>query len=201
MKGFKLLMVILGSILVSLGVSIAVNSGFGVDPITLLWTGISQVLNITLGQASMLTSAIMLAIVLVMDRSQINIGTIVNPFIVGVSTDYFIAHGFRSNNMAVNIALLLIGLICLGVGLGVYTYANFGRGPYEALVLALVNKFNIKLVYVRYMFDLSFLVIGILLGAKLSIGPIVALMIMGYIIQETMKTLGKIGKLRLINEY
>ena len=58
MKGFKLLMVVLGSILVSLGVSIAVNSGLGVDPITLLWTGISQVLNITLGQASMLTSAI-----------------------------------------------------------------------------------------------------------------------------------------------
>lgn len=44
LKGLKLLIVIIGSMLVGLGIAIAVNSGFGADPITILWDGMNNVL-------------------------------------------------------------------------------------------------------------------------------------------------------------
>lgn len=44
LKGLKLLMVIIGSMLVGLGIAIAVNSRFGADPITILWHGMNNVL-------------------------------------------------------------------------------------------------------------------------------------------------------------
>lgn len=44
LKDLKLLMVIIGSMLVGLGIAIAVNSRFGADPITILWDGMNNVL-------------------------------------------------------------------------------------------------------------------------------------------------------------
>lgn len=183
LKFIKLLIVIIGSILVGLGIAIAVSSGFGADPITVLWDGITQVLSVTIGQASMLLAIIMLIIVLILDRKQINIGTLVNPFIVGAATDFFVGFNINSDNFIINIMMLLLGLVILGFGLALYSFANFGRGSYEALVLSIVEKYKFKLVYVRYCFDLLFLILGVVLGAKLSIGPIVAFLSIGYMIQ------------------
>lgn len=186
-KALKLLMVIIGSILVGLGIAIAVNSGFGADPITVLWEGMSRVLSITIGQASMILSIFILIIVLVLDKKQINIGTLVNPFVVGLSTDFFAGYCMTSDQFMVNILLLLLGLIILGFGLALYSFADFGRGAYEALVLAVVDRLKTQLVYVRYCFDFVFLILGIILGAKLSIGPVVAFLGLGYVIQTFMK--------------
>ena len=186
LKFIKLLMVIIGSILVGLGIAIAVSSGFGADPITVLWDGITQVLPVTIGQASMILAIIMLIIVLILDRKQINIGTLINPFIVGASTDFFVGFNINSDNFIINIIMLLLGLLILGFGLALYSFANFGRGSYEALVLSIVEKYEMKLVYVRYGFDFLFLLTGIVLGAKLSIGPILAFLSLGYVLQTFM---------------
>lgn len=191
LKALKLLIVIIGSMLVGLGIAIAVNSGFGADPITVLWDGISKVLPITIGQASMILASLMLIVVLILDRKQINIGTVVNPFVVGLSTDYFAGFNINLDNFIINIMLLLLGLIILGFGLALYSSADFGRGSYEALILAIVKKLNIKLVYVRYFFDFLFLILGIILGAKLSIGPVVAFLGLGYVIQIFMNMFEK----------
>ena len=134
-NALKLLIVIIGSTLVGLGIAIAITSGFGADPITILWDGISRVLPITVGQASMILAVFMLIVVLILDKKQINIGTLVNPFVVGLSTDYFVGFNINSDKFIINLMLLLLGLLILGFGLALYASADFGRGSYEALIL------------------------------------------------------------------
>ena len=97
LKFIKLLVVILGSILVGLGISIAVNSGLGSDPLSLMWDGMSKVLSITIGQASLIVSGVMLITVLILDRKKINVGTIVNPIVTSYSTDFFIRYSVNSD--------------------------------------------------------------------------------------------------------
>ncbi|MDO5518768.1 MAG: hypothetical protein Q4F66_14525 [Clostridium sp.] len=190
-KALKLLIVIIGSTLVGLGIAIAITCGFGADPITVLWDGISRVLPITVGQASMILAVLMLSAVFILDKKQINIGTVVNPFVVGLSTDFFVGFNINSDSFIINIILLLLGLVILGFGLALYASADFGRGSYEALILAVVKKSKVKLVYVRYCFDFVFLIIGLVLGAKLSIGPVVAFLGLGYVIQAFMSMFEK----------
>lgn len=190
-NALKLLIVIIGSTLVGLGIAIAITSGFGADPITILWDGISRVLPITVGQASMILAVFMLIVVLILDKKQINIGTLVNPFVVGLSTDYFVGFNINSDKFIINLMLLLLGLLILGFGLALYASADFGRGSYEALILAVVKKTKIKLVYVRYCFDSVFLIAGLILGAKLSIGPVIAFLGLGYVIQTFMSMFEK----------
>ena len=187
LKFIKLLVVILGSILVGLGISIAVNSGLGSDPLSLMWDGMSKVLSITIGQASLIVSGVMLITVLILDRKKINVGTIVNPIVTSYSTDFFIRYSVNSDSFIIKLLLLLSGLVILAFGLALYSTANFGQGAYEALVLSIVDKLKVKFVYVRYFFDFSFLIIAILLGGKLSIGPIIALLTIGYLIQTFME--------------
>ena len=190
-KAIRLFIVIVGSILVGLGIAIAMTSGFGADPITVLWDGMNNVLPITIGQASMFLAISMLVVVFILDKKQINVGTLVNPFVVGIATDYFVGFNIKSNNFIINIMLLLIGLFILGFGLALYASADFGRGSYEALVFAIVKKSKIKLVYIRYCFDFSFLILGVILGGNLSIGPVIAFLGLGYVIQAFMNIIEK----------
>lgn len=200
MKFLKFILVVLGSIIIGLGVAIAINSGFGADPISLLWQGMTNIIPVTVGQASIILSIIMLVIVLVLDKKQIHLGTIINPLVVGMATDLFLYLNIKSYSIIINLILLIIGLILIGFGIALYSYANLGRGAYEALVFAIVNKFNFKLIYVRTTFDFIFLILGVLLGAKLSIGPILAFISLGYIIQRFIKIFENIELLKNINE-
>ena len=49
----------------------------------------------------------------------------------------------------------------------------------------------VKLVYVRYCLEFVFLVMGLILGAKLSIGPVAAFLDLGYVIQTFMNMFEK----------
>lgn len=196
----KLLLVIIGSIIVGLGIAIATTSSFGADPITVLWDGITNIIPVTIGQASIILSLLMLCAVVVMDRKQINVGTIVNPFVVGLATDFFSKYVIEVNNIIIKMILLLIGLTLIGFGLALYSYANFGRGAYEGLVFSLEKKLNVKFSYIRTGFDLGFLILGVILGGKLSIGPIIAFIILGSIIGKFINVFENIKILKAINE-
>lgn len=196
----KLALVVIGSIIVGLGVSVATISGFGADPITVLWDGITNIIPVTMGQASMILALLMLCIVVFIDRKQINVGTIVNPFVVGLATDFFAKYVIEVNNIVMKVILLLVGLILIAFGLALYSYANFGRGAYEGLVFSLEKKLNIKFSYIRTGFDLAFLILGVVLGGKLSIGPIIAFIILGSIIGKFINVFDNIKFLKAINE-
>lgn len=49
----------------------------------------------------------------------------------------------------------------------------------------------VKLVYVRYCFEFVFLIMDLILGAKLSIGPVAAFLDLGYVIQTFMNMFEK----------
>lgn len=175
--------VILGSIIMGLGIHLTIIGQLGSDPLTMLWIGLSDKLSISIGQANILVSSVMLLIVFFIDRKELFIGSLLNPIVIALTTDLLANVPFQPESLPFRVGLFLIGLALMAFGIAVYSLASFGRGAYEALVFALSAILNVSIRLVRTSFDCLFMILGFLLGASLSFAPLLAILLMGVMIQ------------------
>jgi hypothetical protein len=178
---------VLGSIVMGIGVATAIKGSYGTDPLATFWEGLSNILYITVGQANILTSGILLVISWLLDKKQLNIGTIINPIIIGISTDLSLSFINNCDSVFIQITQSSIGVLLIGIGIGIYTSADIGKGSYDAVTFSISSKFQIKYFKVRMLCDSFFLITGYLLGANIGIATIIAVFCLGFIIQNTNK--------------
>lgn len=190
-KWNKIGIVILGSLISAYGITLALHAGFGSGTMAVLWQGMSIQFGITLGQASFILAVIMVAITALIDRKQIHLGTVIYQVVYSVFVDIFAHCVFYTGNHWINFFIMLLGAVIFPVGLAIYSYANYGRGSYEALTFALVNRTGKSIRLVRICLDLTLVVIGMLMGGKIGLCTFCIIAMSGYIIQFTTKQLHK----------
>ena len=179
----RVIRLIVGSIVMGGGIAIAMKGGFGVDPMALFWEGIHIQTGMSYGTANLLVSGVIILMLFFIDRSQLGIGTIVNSVLVSLSMDLISLLPLESELFLIRLFLLLIGLVLLAGGIVYYGSANFGRGAFDGLIFGIVNKTKYSIRMIRSSFDLILVILGLLLGAKLSLGPIVSVLTIGYMMQ------------------
>ena len=129
----KILIVVIGTAVAALGMDMAIYAGFGSATLAVLWQGIAQTVNITVGQASLIIAAAMVLFCLFYDRSQIHIGTILYQVIYSLCIDWFEQYIQYGSNQMINFLLMILGLVIFSLGSALYSVADFGKGSYEAL--------------------------------------------------------------------
>ncbi|WP_281627786.1 hypothetical protein [Traorella massiliensis] len=179
----RVIRLIVGSIVMGGGIAIAMKGGFGVDPMALFWEGIHIQTGMSYGTANLLVSGVIILMLFFIDRSQLGIGTVVNSVLVSLSMDLISLLPLESELFLIRLFLLLIGLVLLAGGIVYYGSANFGRGAFDGLIFGIVNKTKYSIRMIRSSFDLILVILGMLLGAKLSLGPIVSVLTIGYMMQ------------------
>lgn len=187
----RLLLVLIGSCIMGIGISLSVMSNLGCDPLTLFWIGITYILPVTIGQANIIVAFCMLVIVFFLDRKQLHIGSLLNPLIIALTTDFLNSFSVQIDSLYGRIPLLVIGFTLLALGIAIYSFADYGKGAYEALVFALITLWKKSIFIIRTSFDILFTILGIILGGSLSIGTILAIGMMGACIQTFMKILSR----------
>lgn len=179
----RVIRLIVGSIVMGGGIAIAMKGGFGVDPMALFWEGIHIQTGMSYGTANLLVSGVIILMLFFIDCSQLGIGTVVNSVLVSLSMDLISLLPLESELFLIRLFLLLIGLVLLAGGIVYYGSANFGRGAFDGLIFGIVNKTKYSIRMIRSSFDLILVILGMLLGAKLSLGPIVSVLTIGYMMQ------------------
>ena len=190
----KIVVIIVGSVIAAYGITLALYAGFGGATLAVLWQGISKTAHISIGMASFLVALGMMLFVLIYDRSQIHIGTIIYQIVYSGCVDLFANCHRYSSHMWINFMIMLVGVVLFAVGTGLYASASLGRGSYEAVTFALAEKNKWQVKVVRMISDILVVVIGVLLGGRFGICTIVTVLISGPIIQfvnEKVKQLKK----------
>lgn len=190
----KIVVIIVGSVIAAYGITLALCAGFGGATLAVLWQGISKTTHISIGMASFLVALGMILFVLIYDRSQIHIGTIIYQVVYSGCVDLFANCHRYSSHMWINFMIMLVGVVLFAVGTGLYASASLGRGSYEAVTFALAEKNKWQVKVVRMISDILVVVIGVLLGGRFGICTIVTVLISGPIIQfvnEKVKQLKK----------
>ncbi len=179
----RIALIAAGSVIAAYGITLALYAGYGGATLAVLWQGISVTFHVTIGQASYIAAALMIAFSLFYDRSQIKIGTVLYQIIYGLCVDLFAGVHVYSRRPWVNLLLMTAGIVLFAAGTGLYASASLGRGSYEALTFSLAEKNHWPVRRVRMALDALMVLLGVLLGGRFGVCTIVTVLISGPIIQ------------------
>lgn len=166
------------------GVSLAmmVRGALGLAPWDVLHSGFVRHVPMTLGQAVILFSFVVLVLWIPL-REMPGLGTISNAIVVGLSADATLAVLSAPDGPWVRIALMVGGVLLCGLATALYIGAQLGRGPRDGLMTGLSRRTGLSLRLVRTALEVAVVVIGLLLGGVLGIGTVVYALAIGPLTQ------------------
>ena len=201
----RLVMFFVGMSIIQFGVALFLKTSIGSDSFTVFTEGLATVLNktglkdlsivhmitgraeVTPGVANMIILIVLFIGILIVDRKRIKIGTLICVIGVGPIIDlgvkavsYF---PIESANIFVKMLLVLGGCFIIAVGFSIMSESDIGVAPNDIVPFIIKDKLNCQYRWVRIAFDATFLIVGFILGGKVGIGTIIAMLAIGPFIQ------------------
>ena len=166
------------------GVSLAlmVRGALGLAPWDVLHSGFIRHVPMTLGQAVVLFSFLVLLLWVPL-REMPGLGTISNAVVVGISADATLAVVDRPDALAARVALMVGGIVLCGLASALYIGAQLGRGPRDGLMTGLARRTGLSLRLVRTGLEVAVVLIGLLLGGVLGLGTVAYALAIGPLTQ------------------
>jgi len=185
----KILLALLGIFFIGVGVAFNAATQLGNDPIAIIYDGVRNVLNLTgsqLGLVSNMVNFSLIALLFFIGRRYVNIGTLIYilPFGLFVNIGTLIYKTiFISNSSLIRIATGLIGTLLIYVGVSIFIAMDMGLDPFTGIVMVIRDKLNLDYKKVKIVFDVTLVIIGVLLGGKIGIITIFTALTAGPCIQ------------------
>lgn len=183
----QIVVAIVGLMISGVGVGIFLYSQLGVDPASVLELGLGNVFHVSYGTASALTNVVILAIVFLVDKSYINISSLLAIFGIGYTADFtkFVLDSVIQGelNLVVRIIMILAGCLIMAVGIATYIRADLGVGAIDLVSEIISNKGKFTYRIVRVVCDVTFVVAGFFLGGTVGVGTVVAAFMTGPAVQ------------------
>ncbi|MBM9459230.1 hypothetical protein JK386_04895 [Nocardioides sp. zg-536] len=170
--------------LVAYGVSLAmmVAGGIGLAPWDVLHSGFVEHVPMTLGQAVVLFSFVVLLAWIPL-REKPGVATVANAVVVGLSADAALAVLPTPDALAWRVALMVGGVVLCGLATALYIGAQLGRGPRDGLMTGLHRRTGISLRAVRTAIEVSVVLIGLVLGGVAGVGTVIYALAIGPLAQ------------------
>lgn len=189
------LLVVAGSIIMGCGIAFEAKSKFGLDALSLFNEGMGKLLGVPLGTASQLIVVTIIVILFFIDRERVGIGSIVNGVLVGASANFFMPLVNQLNEgLFLRGLALLIGILLVSTGIGIYVSAGLGEGGVDAWMMFAADKLKKEVRFVRIAMDSFLVVVGTLLGGSIGFGTLIAILLYGPIIQLTLNAMKRLRK-------
>lgn len=192
----RTLVSLIGLMLCGVGVALFLWTGLGVDPASVFELGIGKVFHMSYGTSAAVINVVILIVVFFIDKSYINISSILAIFGIGytadIVSDLLQNLNFRMSNLGIKLIFVLIGLTIMAFGIATYIRADLGVGAIDLISEIISEKVKLQYRIVRIVGDISFVVIGFLLGGTFGIGTIVAAFMTGPVVQCVRPTANKI---------
>lgn len=187
----KIILLNIGFFVCALGVVFVLSSGTGYGPWDVLASGIAKTFGITIGQA-VVGISVLLVVVEYFVGSSIGVGTLLNMLMIGVFIDLINNLGVISpgDHYVVRLLFLLIGTIILNFGIWLYMAQGLGSGPRDGLMVVLSKKLKVSVGVMKIINETVAVLIGYLLGGFFGIGTILIALFSGPILNIQFKMLG-----------
>lgn len=179
---------ILGYLLCALGVVMALNSNLGLSPWDVFHQGLTNVINMTIGQAGIVVGVVIVIITYILGL-EVGLGTIANIIVIGYFIDLIIYSGIIpiSHNIFIGILMMIGSLFINAIGSYLYIGCEMGCGPRDGLMVALVKLTGKPVSLIRFSIESVALIIGWFLGGLVGIGTLITVLGIGYCVQIVYK--------------
>ncbi|MFC9607782.1 YitT family protein [Streptomyces niveus] len=178
----RLIQLYAGLTLYGVSAALLVRGGLGLEPWGVLHQGLSELTGLTMGVVSIVVGAVVLLLWIPI-RQRPGLGTVSNVFVVGIAMDGALAVIPDGRVLAVQIPLLIGGIVFNGVATGLYIAARFGPGPRDGLMTGLHRLTGRSVRLVRTGIEVAVVATGYVLGGSVGIGTIAYALAIGPLAQ------------------
>jgi uncharacterized membrane protein YczE len=161
-----------GMLIFCLGIALTIRmQHLGIHPWDVLNVGLYQRAGLSIGSWAIIISFILIAVSFVLDKSYLRVGTFFNAVLVGVFVDFYLWVDFlpAAAHSSTDILLIVLGIVLMGIGGGIYNAAEVGAGPRDGFMLSIADKTGASISKVRIITESGVLIIGFLLGGPVFI--------------------------------
>ncbi len=177
----RLAQLLLGLVAAGVGIALVVRSDLGLGPWDVLHQGIAERTGVPMGMVVIAVGVVVLALWLPL-RQRLGVGTVINVLVVGTVLDLSLAVLPDAHGLVLRSALLVAGVVAVGLGSGLYLGTGLGPGPRDGVMTSLATRGpSIRLV--RTGIELSALALGWMLGGTVGIGTVVFALAIGPLVQ------------------
>lgn len=180
----RVIILLVGLTIAHFGVTLFLLANLGSDPFNVLVQGIYRSLEhltnwsfLTHGRTHIAICFLIILCLLIADRTYIKIGTILCMICGGPIIDIFtmILNPLFSDGSSLiyKVIMQALGCVILAYGMTIVIKSEAGTGPNDLVAVVISDKSKKKFSIVRIIVDVSFILIGFLLGGSIGIGTII----------------------------
>jgi len=186
----RLIRMVAGLFFFAVGIVMTINANIGLAPWDVFHQGLSNVLGITMGQASIMVGAAVVAVDYFLGE-KIGIGTLGNMVLIGLFIDFLMLNNLipQMQIFWAGVIQMVIGLFVIGVASFLYIGAGMGCGPRDGLMVALLKKTGRSVSLVRGVLEGGALVLGWFLGGTAGVGTVITAFLTGPMVQLAFRVL------------
>ncbi len=164
-----------------LGISMIVVADLGLAPWDIFHQGVADKLGISIGWVIVMTG-VLLMLVWIPLHQRPGLGTILNATEIGLVVNLTLPLLPEPDHLVPRAALLIGGLLAMGIGSGLYIGAGLGAGPRDGIMLGLAAR-GVSVRTARTGVEVLVTGLGVLLGGTIGIGTIAFALGIGPLVQ------------------
>lgn len=184
----RLLKLFIGLFLYAAGIVLTVNANLGLAPWEIFHQGLSKMVGITMGQASIYVGFVLVVLDAVLGE-RLGWGTVCNMIFIGWFMDILMLNNIIPifNGLVLRVLMMFAGMFVIGIASYFYISAGLGSGPRDGLMVALTKKTNKSVRFLRNSIEITALILGYFMGGFVGIGTFIMALTIGYFIQFSFK--------------
>lgn len=191
----KYVFYVVGILILTLGISLTIQSKLGTSPFDALLVGLSKNVGLTVGSWEIILALLLIGSNSLLARQRPEILGLVTALITGIGIDMwlFLLHDVVSPDIWFSQAVCFItGLVIVGLGTATYLHTNFAPIPVDRLTLIIKELTRKTVFFSRTLIYILFLMLAIIFNGPIGVGTLLTVCLGGYILHFFMPITGRI---------
>ncbi|WP_307433775.1 YitT family protein [Bacillus sp. V2I10] len=179
----------LGILILTLGISLTIQSDLGTSPFDALLVGLSIKVGLTVGSWEIIIAFILIFCNSFLKRQRPEFLGLLTAFITGVGIDIwlFLLHQLITPELWFSkLVCFGIGIIVIGAGTAIYLHTHFAPIPVDRLMLIIRELTKMNILFSRTLIYLLFLTMAIIFNGPIGIGTLLTVCLGGPILNYFM---------------
>ncbi|MFE4123327.1 YitT family protein [Priestia sp. YIM B13486] len=174
-----------GILLLTLGISLTIQSNLGASPFDALLVGLSLNVGLSVGSWEIILACVLICGNALLSKQKPEVLGLLTAFITGLGIDVwlFLLESWAPFEMWYSkLCCFGIGLIIIGVGTSTYLHTNFAPIPIDRLTLIIQKLAKTNLFLARTLIYFTFLLSAMLLNGPIGVGTLLTVFLGGVLL-------------------
>ena len=185
----RVIVFLAGIFVLALGAGTVITANLGAATWDVLHIGLSKITGLSVGRWVQIIGILMILTTAFLEKKRLAIGSVLNIVIVGFFLNIILNSGIIPSftEKFPRVIMLILGIIFMGTGSGMYVSSKVGAGPRDGMTLFISNKFSISVGLSRTILEFIALTCGWLVGGPVALGTFITVPFVGPVMQKSLK--------------